>query len=465
MTQPHPPQPGPSSRVVSSNQLVDLSTATTKPATAVPAKLRQRKPSIEERLPAGVYANRPQAKGYSKLHWTWFWVYVWLRLYKLRVVSPPSVSTREMIARHKLGIMQDAEKTQLTAVTVNQKGGTGKTPVATAVAALFAWVTQQATLLVDANQTKGNTASRIGVKSTMAIREAVGLFEQTRSIPYEVLVRVFARHPAAGYGSLRVIDSDTHEGRKVRLGYPRVLAFFRGIKPAMHSMIFDCGNTTDGAPTRAAVEFADVPMFVARLSQENALTDCLDTMNHYRGINPEKVMNGVVVIVDHRHYRFRRARNTTAQDYAKFFDFPVEQVVLIPHDAFYPVKQLNKVENPDDLIKVIMAEKLHAKTVVAYLGLIRELFALQRKADALKGSIPVQEMVIRQPEELIDVSDDDPEDLLDPVDAPGVLPDEPVNGRPSALPLGHPLPSTAEHAKELIATTHQVGDNRPQREE
>lgn len=413
--------------------------AKTTKARKSPKPKKPTKVPLSERLPEGAYDNRPREKKYF-LQWLYFWAWAMLGLYTITSLPVPKPSVREMIERHRVGLQQDAEETQLKTVTVNQKGGTGKTPVATAVAATIARVTQQFTLLVDANQTKGNTASRIGVKHTMSIREAVVLFEEQFekiAITHEWAIRVFRRHPAPGYGSLRVITSDDHNQRKTRLGYSRVLSFFRGIKSAVAHMVFDCGNTTDGAATRAAVEFADVPMFVARLSLENSLTDLLDTINHYRDTAPDKVENAMIVIVDHRRYRLRRSRNTSEQDYARFFNkdceneflrFSAEQVVLIPHDSFYPVKQLKAVEDPDDLIKVIVLEKLSLKTVEAYLRLVRQLFAMQRRVDA-KRSIAGDQPAVEYDRK----NEDDAADLLDPTDQPEAVTTLEIPDDPSAF--------------------------------
>lgn len=320
------------------------------------------------------------------------------------VVKP---GRKDRIYRLAVGLMQDVERTQLTAITLNQKGGVGKTPVATAIGAMIAWVTQQFTLLVDVNQTKGNTASRIGVTKTQTLREAVHLFMKGTRTSYDTVRNDCGRHPSRDYGSLRVITSDNAAQRALlKLGYKSVFAFFEDVINSVHALIFDGGNTNsahtniddakadvdtddEGVATRAAAHFAKVMMFVARPRLENSLTDCLDTMDHYRLTMPEKVDNGVIVIVGHRQLAWwkrwggrQTKRDQVARDYyAKMFDVPSEHVALIPEDPFYEVEEFQEVEKPDDLIKIITADKLKLSTQEAYLSLCRLLYAIQRAAN------------------------------------------------------------------------------------
>lgn len=292
----------------------------------------------------------------------------------------------ESIELHKPKLILLAEQTRVSTCTVNDKGGVGKTPVATGLGITVAGATEQSTLLFDANQTKGSTASRVGVKKTATIRGSMAMYkkilEDGGDLTADILVQMLGRHPMEGYGSLRVIDSDNVAGQLQKVSEIECLEFLQACAHSFRFCIGDCGNTLTDSITMAAMRFADVPVFVARPIQENSLTGARDTMEYYRdsSLFPSKVARSVVAIIDQKPSLLRQ-RSPGVADFAKFFDHPEDQIVVIPYDPFYEVKRLDKIDDPDDLIKVVTMEQWQPKTLDAYLRLACLVYRQQLRAN------------------------------------------------------------------------------------
>jgi MinD-like ATPase involved in chromosome partitioning or flagellar assembly len=308
-----------------------------------------------------------------------FWGWLWQKLlplyartgWKWLIVSPSQQEWRD-------GLTRDVASTQLKATTSNKKGGVGKTDVANAVGVHIAWATQQDVLLIDANQAKGNTASRTGINITMSIREALAALSELGVITRKWAVKNFTRHPAAGCGSLRVMTSDQEHEDNPSLKFKQVTHLFLEVNEAFENMIVDCGNNISSPTTLAAMHWADVPMFVCREGQANSMNDCLDTMAYYRRTAPTKVENGVVVVLAHTR------GDSPVKAYADLFGVPIDRIILIPKDPFYRAVKVKNVKEADALIKIITPAKLQRSTRKAYLRLARLLFAIQAQADERK---------------------------------------------------------------------------------
>lgn len=298
----------------------------------VPRKGREKgeKRGFEQRmrskLPEGVYDQRPRMKRYV-LHWAYFWVYTLLDLHIGTHLPTPRAShaERQLIMSKALRI--DRKRLHIVDVFAGEKGGVGKTTNGVASAATEALVTGALCLVFDNNQTRGTTASAVGVTQTLSVRQLIQINEKwPELLTTDWLTTHLGVHPV--YGNLFVVTSDIAKDRKK---YPviseeRVARLIAKLSECFERIMFDQGNNPEMPAQVAAVKAAKVLRFVFDPRVDNAIQNCIDTMDYYRDIVPEKVQNAVLVVSAHRR------SDMDASYYASLFDIPVEQVVLMPFE-------------------------------------------------------------------------------------------------------------------------------------
>jgi MinD-like ATPase involved in chromosome partitioning or flagellar assembly len=289
---------------------------------------------------------------------------------------------------------------EVVAITLNQKGGAGKSPVAACLAEMIALTTQQATLAVDANQARGSTASRIGTYGTLTGRQCLDVHESLvqsgSALTRALLDKLLERHRMPGYGSLRVLQSNTDKENLSPTSYERNLAFYQALRGCTHSLVFDGGNSLSAhAPImNAAIKLSDVLVFVARPAEYDSVVHCVATMEHYyKNVCPEKVARSVVVIVGHKK------GEPDAKQYSQLFKVPEQQIVLVPFDPFFNSPKVRSLDDPTDpvelekLNRVTAVHLLQRKTRIAYLELALLVFQQAAKA----SPVPVNTQLPQAP--------------------------------------------------------------------
>jgi len=286
----------------------------------------KKRTSLRGQLPDGVYDARPLMKRYV-LHWMYFWLYARLHLYVINWMPLPRPTYAEQIIRDVAKLRVERKKLHIIDITAGEKGSVGKTTNTVASAAQEASATQGSCLVFDNNQTRGTTASACGVTETLTTRQLITINETTPELlTADWLTTHLGEHPI--YGNLFVIDSDDAEARR---RYPviaeeRMIRLIEALSKCFARVSIDQGNNPEMPAQVAAVKCAKVLRFVVDPSVDQAIKRCIETMDYYRLIVPEKVANCVLIISAHRK------GYPDAAYYASLFNLPVDQVVLMPFE-------------------------------------------------------------------------------------------------------------------------------------
>ena len=310
------------------------------------------KPPLSERLPEGVYANRPRQKRYV-LHWLYFWAYARLGLYKLpaRLIPVPRRSRREyrdyLIGRVH-GLVQ---LKQLIYAVLNSKGGAGKTPISSWLIAVIKRFGHRASLMMEANENAGNGAYMldVDVEDTLTLREYLANADTLSD--HRLLDNELGHHSQTG---VAVIASDQNTGYRIT-----GKSYMAGGLNAARCYPFvgqDCGNGLFNQSNLGAVRLADVLLFAACIAKPSSYRDASSTYRAYREKPQLKLEDKVndqslMVLLGNRPKDVPRLMEK--------YRFPCrpEQIKLIPKDP-YMVS-----EEPVDL------NKIRLKTLIALLEL------------------------------------------------------------------------------------------------
>lgn len=286
----------------------------------------------------------------------------------------PSLDEQIDQARKDLQGLTDGENgIQATIVEANQKGGSGKSTDTASSACTIGETTGQSIVVVDNNQTKGNTASRLGVGKTLTIRAAMR--QLGSNFTHAKAIRYLGHHPV--YRNVYVVDSDDAKGRKTQpISDTEYRDLVLQLKREFHSVLFDFGNNLDAIQTEVALDVADVLRFVAVPWIENSVEDCRDTMEHFRDGHPDKVANSVIVISGHKK------GDPDVVYYAEYFNHPAEQIVLIPFDPVF--KPLRTKGSPEEQVRVVDHANFRRRTLLA--NLRRDILTLQRAGIAQRAT-------------------------------------------------------------------------------
>jgi MinD-like ATPase involved in chromosome partitioning or flagellar assembly len=294
------------------------------------------KKPLTERLPAGVYDNRPRDKRFV-LHWLYFWFYARTGLYKISKAPMPRAAKNELATRELTRVehliteefaqLEKLAKTHQPIIAcLNSKGGAGKTVVATWLAVLIKLATLRSTIIVDANENKGGTSMRLGVvrTATLMLREFLNNAEKFST--HDTLNQALASHTGSG---VLVISSEANK----KGGFSQTLFVerIRSLHAADHTTVLDVGNGIPYPANRGSVVAADVLVFVATIKQPDSFEDLNDTRiayaadeQHYRF--GDKVENGIVVLLG--------VTESERLEYIATYGWNSDKVFVVPEDPF-----------------------------------------------------------------------------------------------------------------------------------
>ncbi|MDB5159966.1 MAG: chromosome partitioning ATPase [Candidatus Saccharibacteria bacterium] len=188
-----------------------------------------------------------------------------------------------------------AAKQHRIIVWLNSKGGGGKTPGSTVSSCVISWATRgEQILLVDANESTGTTADRMGVSSRTTLKRVVGMEHLSNSEMTDLL----PRH--ADY-NVRVIASDQAAATYIRTD--DFMKFMGMLMQNVTSTVIDTGNGISYANMGGA-RLADALVFPALWEDQSiqgsvnaSMKSLASTMNEYakQGLE-EKVRRAFIVV-------------------------------------------------------------------------------------------------------------------------------------------------------------------------
>lgn len=293
-------------------------------------KTKSRRPTLAERLPAGVYEQRPRYKRYV-LHWAYFWVYASLRLYKIKAPVPrPAV--RELIKRNFALLLEFAKTRQPIIAVVNSKGGAGKTVVSTWLAVLIKLATDRVVYIVDANENKGGTASRLGIRRENTVQLRTFLRFEKELSRADQINDALAAHEGSG-----VLCVASEAADKTFFSQSLFETRMKTLKRAGHTLVLDAGNGIPHAANRGSVAVADVIVTPATTKQEDSFEDAKDTRLKYASdeVNyrfGRKVEEGIIPLLG--------VSEAQRLHYIEEYGWNPDKVFRIPEDPFMVRKHI-----------------------------------------------------------------------------------------------------------------------------
>jgi MinD-like ATPase involved in chromosome partitioning or flagellar assembly len=282
------------------------------------------KAPLSERLPPGVYENRPRYKRFV-LHWLYFWAWARLGLYKTKLPMPrPAV--REQIRRNFDEIRKLAETRQPIIACVNSKGGSGKSAMSTWLAALIWHATKRAVVAADANENKGSTAARFGVDREKTLQLRTFLRYEKELSTAAAINDALAQHPGSG---VLVLASEAAD--KTIFSQRLFERRMRTLHTACHTLVLDAGNGIPHNANRGSVAIADVLIFPATIKQPDSFEDAHDTRRRYASTDAhygfgDKVEQGIVPLLG--------VSEKQRLEYIERFDWNPDKVFRVPEDPF-----------------------------------------------------------------------------------------------------------------------------------
>lgn len=266
---------------------------------------------------------------------------------------------------YELSCGQDG--TQAVIMELNQKGGTGKSPLAASSAVTIGHVTEQTVAVIDNNQVAGNTVKWLDIIKTIGIREAI--LEVNKNPQHASIIRLLGHHP--GYRNVYGIDSDLVADRRGKPIIPdKFDTFLKNVKSAFHTVIIDNGNEVDNDQTIVAARNANVLRFVAIPWMNDAVRLCKDTMDYFRIVFPKKVADSVIVI------NACNQEDMDIQYWADYFSHPVEQISLIPYDPIFKPRERTNNSSPEREVWAINHYELAPATWLA--NIQRDILTLKQ---------------------------------------------------------------------------------------
>ena len=166
----------------------------------------------------------------------------------------------------------------LTIAVFNSKGGAGKSPTITYMAALFEALAGGGNVLVDMNQNRGNASRWLGVRTsdTLSLRDGIQLGEQLSDID-DFIVRTEV-HRQTG---LRVITSADMDAKADAFEKKDVVDFYVRLKRVFQSVFLDTGNGMSHSCNLAALEVSDTQVFVAKWDDDADIAGIQETLDGY----------------------------------------------------------------------------------------------------------------------------------------------------------------------------------------
>lgn len=187
---------------------------------------------------------------------------------------------------------------------VNSKGGSGKTPLATFLAAIFQ-VAFGDVVIIDANENDGNTAKRLGItrnRSRILLRDAIdnpvkiatlSTLKMMLGIHQETKLLCLPSDPSSPAGSFT-------KTQFTQLGS----AVFQDC----HSLVYDTGNGNGHVANRGAVQMADVLLVSILADNTDSYDAAITTLEAYYQLGYQELVRESLLVFSATRWRHSKER-------------------------------------------------------------------------------------------------------------------------------------------------------------
>jgi MinD-like ATPase involved in chromosome partitioning or flagellar assembly len=307
------------------------------------AKQAAKHDKLVNRLPEGLWENRPQQKKFL-LHWLYFWTYVRLGLYKITRVPPPRPALSELIMREDIKQFELRQTRRGEIGVFGLKGGVGKSTVVSIIAWYSAKLSFLPTLLMDSRNKPGDLADRLGIwvrgkalhvaaYTTITLRQALDLYTQGTFREATVTQTIIG----SIYGvKLDIVAADTETaGPDLFVDVPTFDAMTDQFDAHYPLVFHECSDDLGHPLDLALMGRVDVPIFVHNTDMQSSAKNLITQLRTYcsqRGGSHE------ADIREHGHLVVLATRSKhTAAEFSQLTGglIPPERVFLVPYSRYF----------------------------------------------------------------------------------------------------------------------------------
>lgn len=209
-----------------------------------------------------------------------------------RIDGPKPSKNEQLLRMYKL-LNHIAKTTQRIICVINSKGGAGKTPVATGLAATMQWSIKTICGIIDANENNGTTGKRLGISrdGLLLLRGAMANLDAISNLN-KMSMRL-GKHDQTGLIALLSDPSATNDRFTLEQFTKLANVFFGNV----HSGVLDTGNGNEHSANEGSFQFADVALFSAWAPKADSFEGLVSSMDAYYKLGYEdKVRSSYIVI-------------------------------------------------------------------------------------------------------------------------------------------------------------------------
>ncbi|HET8883926.1 MAG TPA: hypothetical protein VFM68_00460 [Candidatus Saccharimonadales bacterium] len=183
-------------------------------------------------------------------------------------------------------------KKRIVAV-MNSKGGSGKTPFATYLAATLQLAIKKQCGIIDANENNGTTASRLGIDRMQYMMLRAALLNLVSIDDLDKMSTAFGAHKQTG---LLLLASDPEKTNKT-FTLAQFVELVRTVKKNLHSLVLDTGNGNAHPANEGSFREADIVVNTAIVGNPDSFEGVVTTRSAYYTLGYEdKVRRSFIVI-------------------------------------------------------------------------------------------------------------------------------------------------------------------------
>jgi hypothetical protein len=209
-----------------------------------------------------------------------------------RVAGPKPSKLDQLLRMYKL-LNQIAKTTQRVICVINSKGGAGKTPIATGLAATIQWAIKTICGIIDANENNGTTGKRLAIdrEGLLLLRGAIANMDAISNL--NKMSMVLGKHDQTGLIALLSDPSATNNGFTLEQFVMLATVFLGNV----HSGVLDTGNGNEHPANEGSFQVADVALFAALAPKPESFEGVVSSMEAYYQLGyTEKVRSSYIVI-------------------------------------------------------------------------------------------------------------------------------------------------------------------------
>lgn len=210
-----------------------------------------------------------------------------------RQLAGPKPSKLDQLLRMYKLLNHIAKTTQRIICVINSKGGAGKTPVATGLAATLQWAIKTICGIIDANENNGTTGKRLGIgrDGLMLLRGAMADLDAISNL--NKMSMVLGKHDQTGLIALLSNPSATNDRFTLEQFVQLATVFFGNV----HSGVLDTGNGNEHPANEGSFQVADFALFSAWAPKPDSFEGLVSSMDAYYKLGyAEKVHSSYIVI-------------------------------------------------------------------------------------------------------------------------------------------------------------------------